>query len=78
MSGALVAKTLDQSESEGLFSEGLWYSKRTHLILGTNFWCRKWPKTMGNSMSHCIKTTDINYSLVHSAAQNQSEIFGSE
>ena len=63
----MVAKTSDQGESKDLFSEDLWCSKMTHLLFSANFWCRKGLKQWA---IQCLIVTDINYSLVHSAAEN--------
>ena len=56
-------------ESECLFHEDLRSRERTSLVLGPHFSAERGHKTMGNSMS-LYQTIDINYSLMHTGAQN--------
>ena len=44
-----------QGESECLFPEDLRSRERTHLVFGAHFGVERGHKTMGNSMSDCIK-----------------------
>ena len=44
-----------QGESECLFPEDLRSRERTHLIFGAHFGAERGHKTMGDSISDCIK-----------------------
>ena len=44
-----------ESQSECLFPEDLRSRERTHLVFGAHFGAERGHKTMGNSMSDCIK-----------------------
>ena len=45
----------NQGESECLFPEDLRSRERTHLVFGAHFGAERGHKTIGNSMSDCIK-----------------------
>ena len=53
--GSCLINTDGQGESECLFPEDLWSRERTHLVFGAHFGVERGHKTMGNSMSDCIK-----------------------